>query len=287
MAISLTQGLAQAETLFKAQVDKNQIKLGENITLKVLLLQENTQGALGVSQPVQPVLPEMPDWVLRDQSYSQNISVVQNNMRMLLHFNYVLSPKKAGKLQIPSLSYDLQENGQTRHLETNPIDLEVIDPAIALRWKSGVFAGLFFILLGLGYGVLRWLPRRLKRTSKHVNVPLQANTLAAQLQHLQQQCEQDAPPAERIVALQTVVYQFIEERYGLSCAPLTHQEILQQLEFHPKMHPAHWNILAALLTLLNHFCYQPIPPTATEWQQVLQQLHKLMQPSKGSGALGG
>lgn len=284
LACLLMPGSLQAETLFKAQVEKNLVKLGENINLKVLLLQESNQGALGVTQASQPEMPEMPDWVIRNQSSSQNISVVQNNMRMLMHFDYVLSPRKAGKLTIPALTYTVQENGQERQLKTNPIELTVIDPAQEQRWKLTVFVALFFLLLALGYATFRWLPARLKHAVLPPPRPKE-NPHVLQLQQWQAYLHEQPLPENLIEQFQNLVYEVVDSRYGLNCIPLTHQEILAQLEFHPRMLPPHWQILEAVLTALNSFRYRPDPPSLAEWETVLSQMSELVSKLSGSGSL--
>jgi hypothetical protein len=103
---------------FNATVDKTDASLDDQITLTV-----SVSG--NVKSIPQPQLPSLVDFTLYTAGRSQNISYVNGQMSSSVSFNYVLTPKKAGKFTIGPAQIVL--DGKT--YQTNPIEITVLAEA--------------------------------------------------------------------------------------------------------------------------------------------------------------
>ncbi len=101
-----------------ASIDENIISLDDQLTLKV--------SASGKTTKIpSPTLPDLPDFTVSSAGRSQNVSLINGKFSSSVTFNYILSPRKAGKYTIPPIT--LAYKGTT--YKTSPIDIEVTSSA--------------------------------------------------------------------------------------------------------------------------------------------------------------
>ncbi len=109
-----TQSVFAQDLSLSASVNKKVISLNEQLTLEI--------SASGKTSKIpSPTLPDLPDFTIYSAGRSQNISVINGKFSSSVSFNYILSPRKAGKYTIPPIT--LTHKGTT--YKTSPIDIEV------------------------------------------------------------------------------------------------------------------------------------------------------------------
>jgi hypothetical protein len=117
LIISL-QGAAPALGLsISSSVDKNQVALGDPITLSVLISGE------GGSTP-DPVMPDLSDFDVYSSGKNTSITFENGKFASTLEMSYVLVPKKIGSLTIGPVT--VKQKNQTAR--SNPIQIEVTKP---------------------------------------------------------------------------------------------------------------------------------------------------------------
>ena len=104
-----------ADFQVSASLDRNQIALNEQAVLSL------TISGNGGNLP-QPQLPGLADFQIYNAGRSQNFTWINGKATSSVTYNYVLTPLKEGKFQIPSIR--IQYQGQTR--ETQPLTLDVV-----------------------------------------------------------------------------------------------------------------------------------------------------------------
>ncbi|MCK4532959.1 protein BatD [bacterium] len=101
-----------------ASIDENIISLDDQLTLKV--------SASGKTTKIpSPTLPDLPDFTVYSSGRSQNVSLINGKFSSSVTFNYILSPRKAGKYTIPPIT--LSHKGTI--YKTSSIDIEVTSSA--------------------------------------------------------------------------------------------------------------------------------------------------------------
>jgi len=119
--ILLGIGLQSAVPAFglsiSSSVDKDEVALGDPITLSVMISGE------GGSTP-DPVLPDLSDFEVYSSGKNTNITFENGHFTSTLEISYVLVPKKIGSLTIGAVSVK-QKN---RTVKSDPIQIEVKKP---------------------------------------------------------------------------------------------------------------------------------------------------------------
>lgn len=100
-----------------SSVDKNQVALGDPITLSVYVSGE------GGSTP-DPILPDLSDFDVYSSGKNTNITFENGKFASTLEVSYVLVPKKVGTLTIGSVT--VRQKNQT--VRSDPIQIEVTQP---------------------------------------------------------------------------------------------------------------------------------------------------------------
>jgi hypothetical protein len=98
-------------------VDKNQVALGDPVTLSVLISGE------GGSTP-DPVMPDLSDFDVYSSGKNTSITFENGKFASTLEMSYVLVPKKIGSLTIGPVT--VKQKNQT--VRSNPIQIEVTKP---------------------------------------------------------------------------------------------------------------------------------------------------------------
>jgi hypothetical protein len=99
---------------FDASVDRTEVTVGEQITLTVSVSGD-------VKSIPQPDLPALEEFSVHSAGRSQNFTYVNGRLSASVTFNYVLVPRKAGKLTVGPASIKLE--GKT--YRTSPIQITV------------------------------------------------------------------------------------------------------------------------------------------------------------------
>ena len=100
---------------FKAIVDKTEVGLDDQITLTISVSGD-------VKSIPQPQLPSLNDFTVYSAGRSQSFNYVNGRMSASVSFNYILTPRKAGKLTIGPAKIEL--DGKT--YQTTPIDITIV-----------------------------------------------------------------------------------------------------------------------------------------------------------------
>jgi len=112
--------------LFIAPIYAQDLKISAGVSSKRVALGEQLRFTIsfeGESLRLPPLkLPELPGFDIYSSGTSQNVSIINGKITSTFEYNYVLVPKKAGKLTIPSLS--IKYKGKT--YTTQPIEIEVV-----------------------------------------------------------------------------------------------------------------------------------------------------------------
>ncbi|PID55988.1 hypothetical protein CSB45_13625 [candidate division KSB3 bacterium] len=119
--VLMAPGVYAQDITFEAGVDKTRMSYQDALVLSLVLSGSNVD---------MNAVPELPDLeenfdILRGPSRSSSISIVNGRQSSSLTIQYILSPKKAGVLDIPSIS--LQQDGKTYRSE--PVRVEVLKVA--------------------------------------------------------------------------------------------------------------------------------------------------------------
>lgn len=117
---------AADDVTISASIDRGTLGLSEQATLQVVV------SGSGANIPA-PKLPALADFNIYSSGQSQNVSIVNGKMSSSLTYNYVLSPKAAGKFTIPPVTLDY--NGKA--YQTAPIAVEVTQQSAAPQPAQG------------------------------------------------------------------------------------------------------------------------------------------------------
>jgi hypothetical protein len=117
IAISLSAAAPAPGLSISSSVDKNEVALGDPITLSVLVSGE------GGSTP-DPVLPDLSDFDVYSSGKNTSITFENGKFSSTLEMSYVLVPKKIGSLTIGPLA--VKQKNQT--VRSDPIHIEVTKP---------------------------------------------------------------------------------------------------------------------------------------------------------------
>jgi hypothetical protein len=141
---------ANAKVLLKTSLSPNPTQVGEQVLLRIDRIEDLSSQPEVLHAP-NPELPVIPGLSLLSSQMGQNIATQNQQMRVMLTYQYLLVATKAGEYQIPALDMG-QDQGKS--IKTNPLVLHVIAP-------PGRFSPLWFFLIILPLGVLGiWLWRR-------------------------------------------------------------------------------------------------------------------------------
>lgn len=102
------------EIEFTATVDRNQVQVGEQLTLTLTV-------SGGVGTLPTPKLPELPNFSTYSAGRSSNISIINGKISASTSFNYILVPNNEGTYTIPSLKL----NYKAKVYRTQPITITV------------------------------------------------------------------------------------------------------------------------------------------------------------------
>jgi len=124
LLLVLWAGTAWAEISIQAAVDQDEVYVGQTFTLQVQVE--------GNDSPGEPDLTPLVDFTVEprggQQNSSESVSIVNGRMSRVSHhgyvFNYGLTPKRAGRLVIPSLAVVIDK--QT--YRTQPVRIQVKQP---------------------------------------------------------------------------------------------------------------------------------------------------------------
>lgn len=90
-------GLAEAETLISAQVDKASITTDEALTYKITI--ESADKRLPA-----PTVPKFKGFDVISQAQSSNFSLGKGAVKAVMVYTFILAPREAGKFNIESVS---------------------------------------------------------------------------------------------------------------------------------------------------------------------------------------
>ena len=105
---------AFAQTQVYARVDKNYVEVKEEITLTINVVSNSTNIK-------NPIMPSLPNFNIYSSGQARNVSMINGKVSVNMHFNYILSPRFAGKSTIGSFAVEV--DGQV--YKTEPIEVEV------------------------------------------------------------------------------------------------------------------------------------------------------------------
>jgi len=112
--------------LFIAPIYAQDLKISARVSSKRVVLGEQLKFTIsfegGSLRLPHLKLPELPGFDIYSSGTSQNVSIINGKITSTFEYNYVLVPKRAGKLKIPSLSINYKGKTYT----TQPIEIEVI-----------------------------------------------------------------------------------------------------------------------------------------------------------------
>ena len=110
---------AEDDIQIKASVDKQSLKQDDTLTLNVDI-------AGDISSTPKVSLPDLSnDFDILSTSQSQNISLMDNEAKLVVELKYVLLPKRQGKITIGSIEADYKDEVY----KSDPIEIEVLAPA--------------------------------------------------------------------------------------------------------------------------------------------------------------
>jgi len=115
-----------ADLKITASVSSHKISVGEQFKLTISI-----EGQTGRSPGL--TLPPLPDFDVYSSGTSQNVSIVNGRISSVFENNYVLVPKREGKLLIPSFEI----NYKGRKYTTLPINVEVVAAAVQNQAAPG------------------------------------------------------------------------------------------------------------------------------------------------------
>lgn len=107
-------GLALANTLVSASVDKNYAEVQDEIVLTINVVSNSTDIK-------NPVIPSLPNFNIYSSGQSRSFSVINGKTSVKSRFEYILSPRFAGKSTVGAFSIEV--GGQI--YKTEPIEIEV------------------------------------------------------------------------------------------------------------------------------------------------------------------
>ena len=103
-----------AQTQVYARVDKTYVDVKEEINLVINVVSNSTNIK-------NPVMPSLPNFNIYSSGQARSVSMINGKVSVNLNFNYILSPRFAGKSTIGSFAVDV--DGQI--YKTDPIEVEV------------------------------------------------------------------------------------------------------------------------------------------------------------------
>ncbi|MBQ4493590.1 MAG: protein BatD [Elusimicrobiaceae bacterium] len=111
---SMATMAAFAQTQVYARVDKTYAEVKEEITLTINVVSNSTNIK-------NPIMPSLPNFNIYSSGQARNVSMINGKVSVNMHFNYILSPRFAGKSTIGSFAVEV--DGQV--YKTEPIEVEV------------------------------------------------------------------------------------------------------------------------------------------------------------------
>ncbi len=106
-----------------SSVDKTSANQGDAVTFTI-----NLEGRGNIKNAPKPTLPTLDNIDVYDSKRDERIGLDGQNLSGNIRYEYVLVPKKAGQIQIPSLEYPYFDPESAEYLtaKSNPINLEIM-----------------------------------------------------------------------------------------------------------------------------------------------------------------
>lgn len=117
LALLLAAALAAQDISIKAEVNKTQVPLDDQVVLAVSVV-------AGSASLPDPELPRMPNFSVYSSGRSQSFSIINGKVTGQATYTYVLVPRAVGKAVIPPIS--VAHGGQKA--STEPLELQVTPP---------------------------------------------------------------------------------------------------------------------------------------------------------------
>lgn len=103
-----------AQTQVYARVDKTSAEVKEELTLTISVVSNSTDIK-------NPIMPSLPNFNIYSSGQTRNVSMINGKVSVNLRFNYILSPRFAGKSTIGAFAVEV--DGQV--YKTEPIEVEI------------------------------------------------------------------------------------------------------------------------------------------------------------------
>lgn len=103
-----------AQTQVYAKIDKTYMEVKEEINLTINVVSNSTNIK-------NPVMPSLPNFNIYSSGQARNVSMINGKVSVNMHFNYILSPRFAGKSTIDPFAVEVDG----RVYKTDPIEVEV------------------------------------------------------------------------------------------------------------------------------------------------------------------
>lgn len=103
-----------AQTQVYAKIDKTYMEVKEEVNLTINVVSNSTNIK-------NPVMPSLPNFNIYSSGQARNVSMINGKVSVNMHFNYILSPRFAGKSTIGSFAVEVDG----RVYKTDPIEVEV------------------------------------------------------------------------------------------------------------------------------------------------------------------
>jgi len=256
----------QAKVLVHTELSPNPAKPGEPVVLSIQRIVDLNQNQQLIQAPT-PQLPEIQGLKLLATQTGQNISSLDQSMRMIQTYGFTLVADKAGEYRIPELALG-DENGKA--IQTQAINLIVKAPEKPFTWTWILLP--IFLILGGGMIFLKQ-----KKHTKSQQ-PRPHSISIAQNAHRSSISQTDEP-----LSLENIRNSFKQTLLDYDPnlhSGMTTQEICNFLAESPKCPPQLPNEIEAFLESLDAYRFQAIKPSMEVLKNLEMSANKLIKQLK-------
>jgi len=282
--LGLSVWSALARPVIQVEASPRELKLGEPVRVTLTLVQEANGHAELIDSP-NLALPPLDSFELLSQETSSATVGTAQSLKLTVQAVYILRPRAMGQLEIPSLTLQYRQQGQTHELVTEAVPI-VVRGSWDTRWLPGLLTVLALgVVLGLTLGILK----KRRQPQKQLAVPVSTLPVAPKPQKpvpvilsglalFRQQLTEGVEPEQILNLLHSFFYQEAQTRGWLPAAGASTQEILTHLQTQipNQVSEATLDKLAAFLKQSEHLRYAGQKPQKADLIRLLDLADQIM-----------
>lgn len=271
-------GIAEAKTYITTEVNKSELFLEEELALKVVIIQENTQSSMPAARSNFET-PHIDGLTLFSQNSTQNISMINDKIRIILQYEYFYKPRQEGQFTIPAIDYPYIEDEKQKVARTKPIIITVKQSGNELG--QGLGSLILIVVSIVVMGILLFLFFRtgkksyspIKVTENKVSEP--SSPYENQLNELNGMLDTQYEDKAVISQVQQILKFYISKEYQVDCSSKTTSEIETLFSEQQLNAEQHLKVLNCLRECDN-LKFQPPGENMQSLIELVKQLEKIL-----------